>query len=283
LGARYGSLSDDGKSYTEKEFEYAHSKGIPVLAFLHESPKSLAVTKTDEDPKRAALLEAFRAKLQAGRLVEFWREASDLCIKVLIATANAANLKPGVGWVRGDQAVDPKVLQETERLRIENAELRQELTEPVSTEVLFVDKIILAAGLTAPTTSPVLLIATAKIPSARLRVVLEYSHFYRAIGSAGWTSPRQVQLADLRDLIRGQQVQLHVASCKQDGSEVWWGAEKESAGNLIQRSVKYRAQIRFIGRDDEEQAFRFCLLRTGMTEAPYIAEVFTEQDIDMKS
>jgi hypothetical protein len=34
-----------------------------------------------------------------------------------------------VGWIRGDQAIDPKVLQDTERLRIENAELRDRLSE----------------------------------------------------------------------------------------------------------------------------------------------------------
>jgi hypothetical protein len=137
LAARYGSLSPDGKSYTEKEFEYAHSKGIPVLVFLHENPRALAVEKTDEDPQKAALLEAFRTKLKTGRIVVFWRDASDLCTKVLIGVANAVNLRPGVGWVRGDQAIDPKVLQETERLRIENAELRQKLADALPGELTF--------------------------------------------------------------------------------------------------------------------------------------------------
>src|SRR4051812_48071064 len=54
VGGRYGSLAEDGKSYTEKEFEYAQSKGIPVLAFLHEDPRSIAVARTDEDPIKAA-------------------------------------------------------------------------------------------------------------------------------------------------------------------------------------------------------------------------------------
>jgi hypothetical protein len=137
LGARYGSISEDGQSFTDKEFEYARSRGIPVLAFLHENPRALAVAKTDEDSQKAALLEAFRAKLQTGRIVEFWRDANDLCAKVLIAVGNAVNLRPGVGWVRGDQAIDPKVLQETERLRIENAELRQKLADSSAEDVAF--------------------------------------------------------------------------------------------------------------------------------------------------
>src|SRR5262245_10959443 len=34
VGARYGSTSDDGKSFTEREYEYALEKGVPVLAFI---------------------------------------------------------------------------------------------------------------------------------------------------------------------------------------------------------------------------------------------------------
>jgi hypothetical protein len=133
LGGRYGSLADETTSFTEKEFEYAKSKGIPILAFLHENPRALAV----DDSAKAALLAQFREKLADGRMVEFWSNANDLCTKVVIAVANAANLTPGVGWVRGDQAIDPKVLQETERLRIEIAELRQKLAGSLLEELTF--------------------------------------------------------------------------------------------------------------------------------------------------
>mgnify|MGYP000509063210 CR=1 FL=1 len=33
IGGRYGSLDDDGIGYTEKEYNYAIQKGIPVMAF----------------------------------------------------------------------------------------------------------------------------------------------------------------------------------------------------------------------------------------------------------
>jgi hypothetical protein len=128
VGGRYGTIADESASFTEREFEYAHSKNIPVLAFLHQDPRKLPVEKTDEDPAKAILLEQFRTRLASGRIVEFWTDVNDLCTKVVIAVANAVNLRPGVGWVRGDQAIDPKVLQETERLRIENAELHTQLS-----------------------------------------------------------------------------------------------------------------------------------------------------------
>jgi hypothetical protein len=142
VGGRYGSLADESVSFTEKEFEYAKSKGIPVLAFLHHDPRKLPVEKTDESPHKAALLEQFRKKLSTGRIVELWTDAGDLCTKIVIAVVNAVNLTPGVGWVRGDQAIDPGVLQEMERVRIENSDLRARL-EAVQAEGLVFEQSLL--------------------------------------------------------------------------------------------------------------------------------------------
>jgi hypothetical protein len=128
VGGRYGSLADETASFTEKEFEYAKFKNIPVLAFLHRDPQTLPVKRTDQDQAKSELLAAFRKTLRTGRMVEFWDDANDLCLKVIVAVGNAVNLTPGVGWVRGDQAIDPKVLQEAERLRIENDELRKRIS-----------------------------------------------------------------------------------------------------------------------------------------------------------
>ena len=36
IGGRYGSITEDGISYTEKEYDYALSKEKVVLAFVHE-------------------------------------------------------------------------------------------------------------------------------------------------------------------------------------------------------------------------------------------------------
>jgi Domain of unknown function (DUF4062) len=142
VGGRYGSSADKIASFTEKEYEYARERGIPILAFLHENPRKIAVEKTDEDPAKAALLEQFRKRLSTGRLVKFWNDPKDLCTEVVIAVTNEVNLKPGIGWVRGDQTIDPKVLQESERLRIENEELRKRLAL-LNTENLLFDEAIL--------------------------------------------------------------------------------------------------------------------------------------------
>jgi hypothetical protein len=115
VGGRYGSLADDEISFTEKEYEYALEKKIPILSFLHAQPDRIEVGKTDRDPERERKLAAFRDRLSKGRIVDVWNDPQDLCTKVVIAVARAVNLSPGVGWVRGDQAVDPKTLQELVR------------------------------------------------------------------------------------------------------------------------------------------------------------------------
>jgi hypothetical protein len=142
VGGRYGSVDDEGISFTEREFDYARSKNIPVLAFLHAKPSSIPVGKTDEDSTKAARLIDFRKRLQTGRIVEFWTDANDLCTKAVIAVANAVNLMPGVGWVRGDNAINPKLLQDFELLRNENAELQAKVAQFTSDDLIFDSSLI---------------------------------------------------------------------------------------------------------------------------------------------
>ena len=117
VGARYGSLDGD-KSFTEKEYEYALEKKIPILAFIHQNPGKIEFDKAESDPDQIRRLDSFRARLATSRIVAFWNNVSDLRTEVLTAVTNAVNLAPGAGWVRGDQAIDPKILQEMERLRV---------------------------------------------------------------------------------------------------------------------------------------------------------------------
>jgi hypothetical protein len=129
VGGRDCWLSSDVLRFTEQELEYARSKDIPVLAFLPENPETVSASKAETDILSKETLDAFKARLSAGRIVEFWNNQNDLCMKVVLAVATAVNLKPGAGWIRGDQAIDPKLLQELEKLRIENADFRQKLAE----------------------------------------------------------------------------------------------------------------------------------------------------------
>lgn len=49
IGGRYGSVAEDGLSYTEKEFDYAVSKGLRVIVLVHENPENLPYAKSEKD------------------------------------------------------------------------------------------------------------------------------------------------------------------------------------------------------------------------------------------
>ena len=119
VGARYGSMDDNGVSYTEKEYDYAVSKGIPVIAFLHHDILSLPMNKADLDAELRKKLEAFRKKVEAGRLVQYWKNADDLNAKVAVSLPKTIKIFPRTGWVRANLQSNAESLQEMNELRKE--------------------------------------------------------------------------------------------------------------------------------------------------------------------
>lgn len=131
VGGRYGSISDDGISFTEKEYDYAVSKNIPVLAFLHNDIKNLTFEKSEANPEAREKLESFRNKVSNGRLVKFWSNADDLNGKVAVSLTQTIKMYPSNGWVRANLQSSTESLHEInmlrkkiERLEDENIKLR---------------------------------------------------------------------------------------------------------------------------------------------------------------
>jgi hypothetical protein len=129
IGGRYGNLTDEGISYTEKEYDYAVSKGIKVLAFLHGAPGTIPVNKSEAAPEAQAKLSAFRDKVSSGRLVRFWTTAAELPGLVALALQRTIKTYPALGWVRGDVDTAPELLRQLNDLREKNIELQAELLE----------------------------------------------------------------------------------------------------------------------------------------------------------
>lgn len=117
VGGRYGSISEDGISYTEKEYDYAVSKNIPVIAFLHNDIKKLAFDKSEINPECIIKLETFREKVAKGRLVQFWNNADELNGKVAISLTKTIKKHPAVGWVKANMQTNVESLQEINNLR----------------------------------------------------------------------------------------------------------------------------------------------------------------------
>lgn len=129
IGGRYGSTADDGLSYTEKEFDYAVSKGIKVIALLHKSPDELPRAKSENDEINYKKLQEFRNKVGEGRLIRFWDNPEQLPGLVSLSLNKTMKMFPAIGWVRADSTASPELLAEINELRKENSRLSSQLAE----------------------------------------------------------------------------------------------------------------------------------------------------------
>jgi hypothetical protein len=127
IGGRYGSVSSTGLSYTEQEYDYAVSKGLKVIALLHESPDEIPLGKSEKDPALREALQRFRDKVSTGRLVKFWKSASELPGIVALSMSKTIKTYPAQGWVRADRISSEDVLSELNEVRKRNEELVSEL------------------------------------------------------------------------------------------------------------------------------------------------------------
>lgn len=106
IAQRYGSVisegADAGISYTEKEYRYAKSKGIPILAFLIDECVAVKPAHMDiEQEKREKLLK-FKEEVKNGRIVEWWKNCDELGQKVTVALYKQFKQKKRPGWVRSE-------------------------------------------------------------------------------------------------------------------------------------------------------------------------------------
>lgn len=102
LGARYGSLARDGVSYTEKEFDYAVTNNIPIVAIIHGNPTEL--TKfSDGDKRIEKKMAAFRKKALNGRIVSKWLLSEEITSKVVVGIEASIRKFPRPGYVRNSK------------------------------------------------------------------------------------------------------------------------------------------------------------------------------------
>ena len=103
IAGRYGSIEEStDKSYTQKEFEYAVSKGVPIISFLHKDPNSLPKSKTEQERESEEKLDAFKEDVKK-RLCKFWTNSDQLASQVVLSLTSLIKSKPRVGWVKADQ------------------------------------------------------------------------------------------------------------------------------------------------------------------------------------
>lgn len=129
LGGRYGTISPDGYSYTEKEYRYAKEIGVPILAFVHSSPQNLQGANSDlNDPKKAESFYRFRNEITEGRMVKMWNDPTSLSAPVVLALNRAFQSKPRRGWIRTPEFDSGEILNELHKTQAALREAEQKLS-----------------------------------------------------------------------------------------------------------------------------------------------------------
>lgn len=135
IGGRYGSVTEEGVSYTEKEYDYAVEQGKPVVALLHRSPSNLSMERSEATESARSKLNSFRDRVSTGRLVRHWNSAQELQALVAVSMVSTIARIPAVGWVRGSAAASEDLLIEINDLRKKNETLSNRIKKYESTTI----------------------------------------------------------------------------------------------------------------------------------------------------
>lgn len=116
IGARYGSTSSDGISFTEKEYRYALEKGIPIIAFVHAQPNLIPQGRAESNSKARKKLDDFK-QLVRSKLCKEWSTPAELGAVVSRSLTQLIRRNPRPGWVRSDKLASSEASEEILRLR----------------------------------------------------------------------------------------------------------------------------------------------------------------------
>lgn len=134
LGGRYGSINEhEGKSYTQLEYEYALSKGIPVFAivlkdnFLQEKENNKKDDKIEIFEKENIVKYNKFKKLVLSKVVAFAEDIKDIQIEIPNNVNTIARERKLEGWSKGsDTESYIDALKENMLISKENQKLMQE-------------------------------------------------------------------------------------------------------------------------------------------------------------
>lgn len=127
VAGRYGSIEEEsGKSYTQKEFEYAIEQGVPVISFVHKHPGSLPAAKYEQDPLKREKLEEFKSCVQK-KLCKMWDNADELSSQVILSLNSLIKSHPRTGWIKADEVSSAEANKELISLRKENDLLKSKI------------------------------------------------------------------------------------------------------------------------------------------------------------
>ena len=106
IAKKYGTIHKDyGKSFTELEYEYAKTKGIPVLPFIISPSKKYLSNKIEKQKHRITLLENFINTIKESQQMAYWSSKTDLAEKVIFSLNNEIKKNPRPGYTRSNSTL----------------------------------------------------------------------------------------------------------------------------------------------------------------------------------
>jgi Domain of unknown function (DUF4062) len=131
VGGRYGSINATGISYTQMEYEYALSKGIPIISFLHKDPEKIEIGKSEKDPTLKLRLDEFKELVQQ-KMCRFWDSPKDLGSQVSRSLVRLIKDKPMPGWVKADLLPSEESTKEILNLKNQIDLLKEQLLNSIT-------------------------------------------------------------------------------------------------------------------------------------------------------
>lgn len=100
IAGKYGSIDKStGKSYTQKEYEYAVSKNVPIISFVYKNFDKLENGKVEKDQEKLQKLKDFKSEI-SNKLWQSWENKDGLASAVVLSLNKLIKSKPRTGWVR---------------------------------------------------------------------------------------------------------------------------------------------------------------------------------------
>ena len=119
LGGRYGSLAPDGIGYTEKEYDYAKSIGLPIMSFVVKDVDKLQRGRCEKTDDGRQKLERFRERVCKNSLVNMYENSLELKAAVAVSMQQCVRDFPAVGWIRADMVKESELPDDSLGKRID--------------------------------------------------------------------------------------------------------------------------------------------------------------------
>jgi len=148
IGGRYGSVDEDGISFTEREYDLAKKLTKPILAFLHKDPEAIPSGKVEATARARRKLEAFKKKVM-DKTFRHWTTPDELKSVTMFSLIEMIRTRPAHGWMRAGGPDVTEILarladlqQRYDELARENAELRGQAGAPISRDLAGGDELV---------------------------------------------------------------------------------------------------------------------------------------------